>query len=149
MPYPTPPNICDVDFRFVFEYEPFEDLAQFFSWQTIRRLRLEYDLQNTLAGILKALQLGTNLRSLVYFGDLWVESVSCRHYESSPGRVKEEDLVEDLVVSDIASLTIDMTGPQGFFDVVHDFFRAVIMPSFDISHHFLQTITRWICYPLP
>ncbi|KAK1225765.1 hypothetical protein PQX77_011284 [Marasmius sp. AFHP31] len=121
----TPPNIRDVGFTFVLDYQPSEDLAHVFPWQTIRQLRLEYDKQDTLAGILEVLQLGTNLQSLVYFGDSWVDSIPFRPYESLPRRIKEEDIV----VSDISSLTIDMKGPRGFFDVVHDFFRAVTMPS--------------------
>ncbi|KAJ8074453.1 hypothetical protein PM082_015354 [Marasmius tenuissimus] len=116
----------EVDFRFsdVTGREPLEEGANVLPWSSIRRLRMEYDGQATLAGIFQALQLGVNLQALEYFGytkmpgdDFYSEAVY--------GWVKDEDLV----ASNITSLNIDMTGQQGFYAVLNDLFGTVTLPA--------------------
>ncbi|KAK1225766.1 hypothetical protein PQX77_011285 [Marasmius sp. AFHP31] len=104
--------------------EPLEERASVLPWHSMRRLRMEYDGQATLAGIFQALQLGVNLQALEYFGYMKVQGADF-YSEAVYGQVKEEDLV----VSNITSLNLDMMGEEGFYAFLNDFFGTVTMPS--------------------
>ncbi|KAL0576440.1 hypothetical protein V5O48_005545 [Marasmius crinis-equi] len=122
------PNLTDVSYYFPdVRYVDLERLYAAFPWQTMRHLTMEYDKQDTLDGILELLQKGTDLQSLVYNGttsSLDADGRYVAYQTTKSGRTKEEECI----VSRISSLTIDMQGPEGFYQIVQDLLNSLVLP---------------------
>ncbi|KAL0576443.1 hypothetical protein V5O48_005548 [Marasmius crinis-equi] len=109
--------------------EPIMGMENIFPWSTMRHLQLDYDTQATLAGIFKALQIGVDLESLKCTGCtmMWTHGTWWPYKARNHRWAKDKDCLE----TNLSSLTIDMWDCQGFYEIVHDLFRSLVLPSLD------------------
>ncbi|KAJ8083109.1 hypothetical protein PM082_008978 [Marasmius tenuissimus] len=115
------PNVRTVDFHFMNGAVPM-DMLDLLPWASLHHLTMEHDQQELFDGLFEGLRCAKDLKSLEYTGDALLDGESYRAIDAA---LSEEDRFS----LNIECLTIDMSRTRGFYDLLHDFFLPLILPS--------------------
>ncbi|KAJ8079665.1 hypothetical protein PM082_011252 [Marasmius tenuissimus] len=93
-------------------------------WNGVDQLELAFDNTRTPSSVFKALRLGYNLKSLVYYGEANVGWVNQTLYERNEGGPQP-------VSSNLETLSVRLGCAGGFYNLLHDFIRSLKLPFLD------------------